>query len=173
MVKAQANTFSVPLTLCIRYLWSLLTLLGDTVSTSSVVYLYIGIQLQYKTGARLVETKGASRLFCSTPWRGFCLLHRQMRFWSEESASGLMWEKEQWMKSIDWEEVGFSSSEVGIGGDLRRYLPAYLEGEEKRVCRMEVRWPSLGWMESALSYFCTPAFKHCFHGWDKRWGEKS
>lgn len=26
MVKAQANTFSVPLTLCIRYLWSLLTL---------------------------------------------------------------------------------------------------------------------------------------------------
>lgn len=26
-----------------------------------------------------------------------------------------------------------------IGGDLRRYLPAYSQGEHSRVCRMEVR----------------------------------
>lgn len=38
-------------------------------------------------------------------------------------------------------EKKLDSIPVGIGGDLRRYLPA---GEDSRVFRMEVRWPSLG-----------------------------
>ena len=49
--------------------------LGDRVSTSSLLYLSIGIQLEYKTGARLVERK-KGQADCSRP--GFSLLHWEM-----------------------------------------------------------------------------------------------